>query len=307
MYQRILLPTDGSEASLHAIRAGAEFARTMGAEVVVMTATPEFSAFTATNEAIEQSRQEYEAAARARAQRLLDDGAAVVRDAGVTCHAVQAMADNPYEAIIATAREQKCDLIVMASHGRKGIAGLLLGSETQKVLARSTIPVMVHRALSRQEPGAPIGYKRILVPTDGSAISAQVLPAAIEFARACQAEIVALAVAVPEPILPSIEGAMVVDPGRQFEALQEEARTLAAAVAEKAVAAGVRCTPLVRLAQYPAETIVDTAREQACDLIFMGSHGRRGIGLLLAGSVTQAVLAAAPVPVMVLRPRAAAA
>ncbi|WP_305824738.1 universal stress protein [Massilia brevitalea] len=145
MYQRILLPTDGSEASRRAIHAGVDFARIVGAKVVAMTAIPEFHTFAASTDMIEQARQQYEAATRARARRLLDEAAAVARDAGVACTTVQATSDSPYEAIIATAREQGCDLIVMASHGRKGLAGLLLGSETQKVLVHSTIPVMVHR------------------------------------------------------------------------------------------------------------------------------------------------------------------
>jgi nucleotide-binding universal stress UspA family protein len=63
----------------------------------------------------------------------------------VPCTGVRVVSDEPYEAIIATARERHCDLIVMASHGRKGIKGLLLGSETQKVLVHSAIPVLVHR------------------------------------------------------------------------------------------------------------------------------------------------------------------
>ena len=110
-----------------------------------MTAIPEFHTLSAGTELIEEARQQYEAATRARAQRLLDEAAAIALEAGVPCVPLQVMSDNPYQAIIATAREQGCDLIVMASHGRKGIAGLLLGSETQKVLVHSNIPVMVHR------------------------------------------------------------------------------------------------------------------------------------------------------------------
>ncbi|WP_305824737.1 universal stress protein [Massilia brevitalea] len=147
-------------------------------------------------------------------------------------------------------------------------------------------------------------YKRILVPTDGSAVAEHVVPAAIELARAVGAEMVALSVAVPEPAFQSIEGAMVVDPGRQGEVLLEHARTLAAAIATRAREAGVKCNPVATLSFDPAVTIVDTAREQGCDLILMGSHGRRGLSLLLAGSVTQAVMASAAVPVMVLRPTA---
>lgn len=145
MYKRILLPTDGSEASQRAIQSGVDFARSIGAEVVAMTATPEFHALTANAEMLEQTRDEYLAASRASSQRLLDQAAAVARDAGVACTAVQLVSDEPYEAIIATARDKLCDLIVMASHGRRGIKGLLLGSETQKVLVHSAIPVLVHR------------------------------------------------------------------------------------------------------------------------------------------------------------------
>lgn len=150
-------------------------------------------------------------------------------------------------------------------------------------------------------------YKRILIPTDGSTVAEHAVPAAIELARACQAEVVALSVAVPETVFQSIEGAMVVDPGRQAEVLLDHARAHAEAVATRARAAGISADALAKLSYHPADTIVDTAREQACDLIFMGSHGRRGVSLLLAGSVTQAVLASAPVPVVVLRPVAGAA
>ncbi|MEW6761812.1 MAG: universal stress protein [Pseudomonadota bacterium] len=145
MYKRILLPTDGSEASQRAIQSGVDFARSIGAEVVAMTATPEFHALTANAEMLEQTRDEYLAASRASGQRLLDQAAAVARDAGVPCSVVQVVSDDPYEAIIAAARDKLCDLIVMASHGRRGIKGLLLGSETQKVLVHSAIPVLVHR------------------------------------------------------------------------------------------------------------------------------------------------------------------
>ena len=145
-------------------------------------------------------------------------------------------------------------------------------------------------------------YRRILVPSDGSSVSDRAVDAAIEFAQACGAEIVALAVAVPEPVLQSLEGGVVLDPGQQVDVLLEHAGACAKAIAARAQLAGVRCMPLTRFSLDPAEAIVDAAREHACDLIVMGSHGRRGLSRLLMGSVTQSVLAYAPVPVMVLRP-----
>jgi len=121
MYKRILLPTDGSEASRRAIASGIAFAKSVGAEVVAMTATPEFHTFTVDSEMLEETPEQHAEAGRAQAQRLLDEVAAAARDAGVPCTGVQVVSDEPYEAIIKTARERLCDLIIMASHGRKGV------------------------------------------------------------------------------------------------------------------------------------------------------------------------------------------
>lgn len=145
-------------------------------------------------------------------------------------------------------------------------------------------------------------FQRILAPTDGSPVSEAAADVAIVLARSCGSGLVALAVAVPEPAFQALEGAMASDPGLQVDVLLERARQYADAVAARAQQAGVSCTPIACSALDAAEAIVDTAREQRCDLIVMGSHGRRGLSRLLAGSVTQAVLACAPVPVMVLRP-----
>lgn len=146
-------------------------------------------------------------------------------------------------------------------------------------------------------------YKRILVPTDGSEVSALAERAAIDFARAHGGTVVALAVGQPYPPATAGEGAMVIDPVAETEALQAWATRQAARVAEAAKAAGVACTPVTAIAHAPADAIVEQAERNDCDLIFMGSHGRHGLSRLLAGSVTQDVLAAATVPVMVLRPQ----
>jgi nucleotide-binding universal stress UspA family protein len=145
MYKRILLPTDGSDASRRAIAAGVAFAKELGAEVVGITVTPEFHTLTYKSDVLEDTPEEFARHSEKQARQFLDEIASVARDAGVGCSAEHAVSDSPYEAIIAAAAEHKCDLIVMASHGRRGIKGLLLGSETQKVLVHSSIPVLVHR------------------------------------------------------------------------------------------------------------------------------------------------------------------
>lgn len=149
-------------------------------------------------------------------------------------------------------------------------------------------------------------YDRILVPTDGSEISAQAERAAIAFARAHGSELVALAVGQRQPPIVSAEAAMAIDPGVDNATLLKAAEAQARRVAQAAEAAGVRCTPVAVLDYAPADAIVAAAGDRGCDLIFMGSHGRRGLSRLLAGSVTQHVLADARVPVLVMRPTPAA-
>lgn len=147
-------------------------------------------------------------------------------------------------------------------------------------------------------------FQRILVPTDGSALSQTAEDAAIAFARTCGGGIVALAIAQPEPVLLTAEGALAGGAGLQVDVLLEQARRHVERIAGAAREAGVPCTALTAYGYSPADEIVDTVRRQRCDLVFMASHGRHGLSRLIAGSVTQHVLAYAPVPVMVYRPGA---
>ena len=145
MYQRILVPTDGSEPSQRGIAASIKLASALGAQVVGLTVTPEYHTWTLDADQLELTPQQYAASAERRAQRILGDVTRAAQGAGVACRVLHAVSDAPYEAIIAAARDQHCDLVSMASHGRRGLKGLLLGSETQKVLVHSTVPVLVHR------------------------------------------------------------------------------------------------------------------------------------------------------------------
>lgn len=144
-------------------------------------------------------------------------------------------------------------------------------------------------------------FKKILVPTDGSELSEQAASAAVDFARGVGAEIVALSVAQPFPLVPSAEAAMVTDPGIDTQLLLEHAAQNAGKVAERAKAAGVPCATRTALNMSPYQEIIRTAEKEGCDVIFMASHGRRGLSKLLAGSETQNVLAYSTIPVMVLR------
>lgn len=148
-------------------------------------------------------------------------------------------------------------------------------------------------------------YHRILVPTDGSELAAVACNAAIAFAKACHGEIVALCVACPDPVLLSADGAVTVGTETGIDGLLDQAQRYVGQVADTARKAGIACTALTAYGYSPADDIVEVARRQHCDLIFIASHGRRGLSRLLAGSVTQRVLAYSPLPVMVYRPHIA--
>lgn len=145
MFKNILLPTDGSALSERAVAAGVALAQQVGARVVGLTVIAPFHTLTLDADMLEDTEERYRSAARARADQALAVVANAARAAGVPCLSESTSADDPYQAIVDTATAQGCDLIVMASHGRRGIRGALLGSETQKVLVHSTIPVLVYR------------------------------------------------------------------------------------------------------------------------------------------------------------------
>jgi nucleotide-binding universal stress UspA family protein len=146
MYKHILLPTDGSELSATAVREGVQFAKEIGARVTALHVTGVFHPTEMTPTAFTANIQEHDAKAKESAQRALGVVTEAARAAGVPCTTVHRVSNSsPYEAIIALAGEAGCDLVFMASHGRRGVAALLLGSETNKVLTHSKIPVLVTR------------------------------------------------------------------------------------------------------------------------------------------------------------------
>lgn len=142
MYKHILMPSDGTMQSEAAILRGMRFAREARAKVTGFHAMPEAHALDAM---LEHRRKSHEEEARAYAEEVLAFIQLTAERLGVPCDTMTSISDHPYEAIIDAAHERGCDLILMASHGRKGLQGVLLGSETQKVLTHSRIPVLVHR------------------------------------------------------------------------------------------------------------------------------------------------------------------
>jgi nucleotide-binding universal stress UspA family protein len=145
MFKHILLPTDGSKLSDHAIRMGVQVAKSVSAKVTGLYVMPEFHVFTYKTEMLEDTKGEFAKDSKAHATQYLSVIETAAKAAGVTCDIASVTHDHPYEAIIKVAKQRGSDLIVMASHGRKGVQAVLLGSETQKVLTHSHIPVLVCR------------------------------------------------------------------------------------------------------------------------------------------------------------------
>jgi len=147
MFKHILVPTDGSELSLGNVAKAASYAKETGARITLFYAQPEANSPYAGIGAISNAHliQELQARLKEAATEILDAAEKQVMAAGVTCQRIVGVGSKPYELIIAAAEEHSCDLIFMASHGRSGVGALLLGSETQKVLAHSKIPVLVYR------------------------------------------------------------------------------------------------------------------------------------------------------------------
>jgi nucleotide-binding universal stress UspA family protein len=144
MYKRILVPTDGSELSDKAIVGAIELAHALKASVVGVTVTEPYS-YSNLSEYRPETIDDYDDRMAKLGAERLGHVADAASKAGIPVETVSVKSFSPYEAIIKAAGENDCDVIFMASHGRRGLGALLLGSETQKVLTHSSIPVMVYR------------------------------------------------------------------------------------------------------------------------------------------------------------------
>ena len=146
MYRNILIATDGSDLAEKAVSHGMSLAKAVGAKVTALIVEAPFNVFSVPESQIRQMSAAFAQHAehvKQHAAKVLNRIADVAKAAGVPCDTVQLEDDQPYRAIIKTAEDKGCDVIVMASHGRSGISAVLLGSVTNKVLTHTNIPVLV--------------------------------------------------------------------------------------------------------------------------------------------------------------------
>jgi nucleotide-binding universal stress UspA family protein len=142
MYKHILIATDGSELAAKAVSTGLALAKQLKAMVTVVTAIEPWAAI-ATGEAA-AAFVEYQKAAAQDAARVLGEVSTTAKAQGIRCETVT-VTESAAEAIVATAKSRECDLIVMSSHGRRGVARVLLGSQAMRVLISSSVPVLICR------------------------------------------------------------------------------------------------------------------------------------------------------------------
>ena len=145
MFKKILVPTDGSPVSEKSAKAAIEFAASTGASVVALSVAQLYPYMLMPEAGAMVDLSAYEEAQDQTAQKYVDAVKKMATDAKVGCEAIATRGVHPYEEILAAASDKHCDAIWIASHGRRGLDKLLLGSETQRVLAHATLPVIVYR------------------------------------------------------------------------------------------------------------------------------------------------------------------
>ncbi len=145
MYKHLLVAIDGSELAQNALEQGIALAKALDARVSIVTVTEPWHAFTAGDGTVIFPIEEYETSITQWALETLRAAAKVATDADVTCETIHVEENYPADGIIETAKQQQCDLIVMGSHGRRGLTRLLLGSQANQVVTHSTQPVLICR------------------------------------------------------------------------------------------------------------------------------------------------------------------
>ena len=282
MYTRILVATGGSPWSDAAVAYAIALATHIRAELCILTvlnvsgvyATPDvMTSSELLMESVEQQGQDLLAHATARAT-----------DAGVP-HVAILKWGNVTETVLQTAAEEQCDLIVLGSRGLSGFKRLMLGSISNAVTAKAQCPVLV----IKQPPPASLSWRRVLVATGGSPWSDAAVDHALELARVQQLDVCLLYVEQHRP--------------RRTDSLfglTSDAKNVLALAEARAAAAGVPYE--AKLARGDVTTmILETATQQQCDVIILGSRGLTGFKRLMLGSISNAVAATAPLPVLIVK------
>ncbi|MFW5917589.1 MAG: universal stress protein [Halorubrum sp.] len=280
MFDQILFPTDGSDGASEALDHVLDVASDHGATVHLLNVadTTHDSVTRIGREVVDVLEREGEEFVAAAEDRAADRGVATV---------AAVLQGGVAETIAAYAERHDIDLIAMSTHGRTGLDRLLLGSTTERVLRRSTVPV-----LSVRPDGEAIRYpyRDILVPTDGSESAGAALDRAVTLAARTDATVHVLSVVDA--------GTVGNEAYSGIDALVDGAEETVAEAASRAADAGVETVETVEVGSSAARGIRAYLAEHDVDLVAMGTRGRTGVGRYLLGSVAERTVRTAPVPVL---------
>jgi nucleotide-binding universal stress UspA family protein len=281
LLDRILLPLDGSELAEATLGQVCRLLRLKDAQIVLVQAVPvPAQAGVDVGPLLVDLKEE--------AQRYITAIERHLRKEGTSVRGIVKVGSEA-ATILETASDQDATLIVMATHGRTGLSRFVFGSVAEKVLRAADTPLLLIRSYAAAAPGAPrtapgeMPFKRILLPVDGSEASLSILPHVIDLAKRVGSSVLVLGV---------------VEPTR--EGKEGEGDPLIRIASKRLSDAGIPVDPVVRLGD-PASEILDAAKRHEADLIAMSTHGRSGPSRWVLGSVTEKVLRAAPVPMLVVR------
>ena len=288
MFTKILVPLDGSPLAEQAIPRAVALAKGTRAHVEVLMVHEGWSD-----------------------SRYIDNVAADIRDAAALQATGTIVHGSPAEAIVARARETGADLIVMTSHGRTGISRLWLGSVADHVVRAATVPVLVLPAdegAAHDAHDTVEAFGRVLVPYDGSPLSADVLPVAAALARISRAAVTLLQIS---PVVPAIVPVDPLLPTPVYPVIPDEEATVRLATdvrhgleeiaASLTRESGLEVRAVVEVSQNTSDHIVEYAHIHHADVIVMSTHGR-GASRWLLGSVADKVLRASRLPTLLRRP-----
>jgi nucleotide-binding universal stress UspA family protein len=301
MFERILVPLDGSPKAEVILSLIARILRREDSEVLLLRAVDVPAAIGRVSLA-ELRKQE-----REEAQGYLHDVARRFSGSGAKVHG-RVVAGTPAEAILDAAKTEGATLIAMSTHGRSGLARFALGSVTEKVARASDVPLLLVRSFRRSpkgdlEPIVPeeIPFRRILVPVDGSPTSTAVIEPARKFAQLYGSSALVLHVETPyvppSPVLPGME---VVVPSMVPPATPSRQDDVTKKAATRFEQAGLQATRLTTVGD-PASEILDLSVNRGMDLIALGTHGRSGLARWALGSVAERVLRSGEVPILLVR------
>jgi nucleotide-binding universal stress UspA family protein len=268
-WDKLLVCTDGSSAANNAVAGTLDLAKACGSQIFVVQVLEIVAQFQAI-------MPDLRCALAEEAQRNLEVIEAEAARVGVPIELLVRESQQPYAAIVAEVEKIQPDLVVMGRRGKHGLADILMGSVTARVIGHSPVNVLV------VPKGGSIGFQRILVASDGSPHSEVTWDLALAMAQQAESQLIAVA-AAPE------EGDII------------EAQALIHKLLTAANRAGMPLKGVSPQGVAPDAAIINQAIKNEVDLIIMGSHGRTGLKRLLMGSVTERVIGQSPCPVLVVK------